>query len=373
MTEEESTWRWELSQRITTLEELKKFVNLTESEEEAVSRAEGRFPMAITPYFMKLIDPNNPRCPIRKEVIPTIEEFLISNVDQIDPLAEDRDSPVPNLVHRYPDRVLLLVTDLCACYCRYCTRRRLVGQKEEDYSMTSFLPAFQYIATRKEIRDVLVSGGDPLLLPNEKLEWILDNLRAIPTVEIIRIGTRVPVTLPSRITDELVKMLKGFHPLWMNIHFSHPKEITPQVAEACDKLSLAGIPLGSQTVLLRGINDSVQVMKELMHKLLKIRVRPYYIYQCDFAEGISHFRTSVSKGVEIISNLQGFTSGMAVPNYVIDAPGGGGKIPVPLSTVVSYQRGNLLLKNYKGEIYPYKTSFTKDRKIAFREALSKMG
>ena len=309
--------------------------------------------MAVTPYFASLMDPMNANCPIRRQAIPRIEECHVSKNDMVDPCGEDKDSPVPGLVHRYPDRVLLLVTDQCAVYCRYCTRRRLVGANERSITQGNFEEVLKYLKSHRKVRDVLLSGGDPLLLENERLEEMLSRLRAIPHIELLRIGTRVPVTLPQRITTGLVRMLKKYHPLMMSIHFTHPKEITDAVRRACGELADAGIPLGSQTVLLKGINDKPYIMKKLVQELLKIRVRPYYIYQCDLAMGTEHFRTSVATGIQIIEKLRGHTTGYAVPTYVVDAPGGGGKIPVAPDYVVSRGEGEGGLKNYEGKVFEY--------------------
>ena len=298
-------------------------------------------------------DPNNPDCPIRKQAIPTGKETHQSAADLLDPLHEDEDSPVPGLTHRYPDRVLLLITDMCSMYCRHCTRRRFAGQKDGDTSSDNIQKAIDYIARTPQVRDVLLSGGDALMVSDEKLESIIQRLRAIPHVEIIRIGSRTPVVCPQRITDNLVNMLKKYHPIWLNTHFNHPHEITPESAAACAKLADAGIPLGNQSVLLRGVNDCVNTMKKLVHELVKIRVRPYYIYQCDLSMGLEHFRTPVSKGIEIIEGLRGHTSGYAVPTFVVDAPGGGGKTPVMPNYVISQAPGKVVLRNFEGVITTY--------------------
>ena len=346
-------WKWQLKNRITTLEELKTLIALTPSEEEGIKRSSGRLAMAITPYFFSLIDKANPNCPIRKQAIPRIEEFSISTHDLVDPCGEDNHSPVPGLVHRYPDRVLLLVTDSCAMYCRYCTRRRMVGEEMPPMSIEQFDAAYKYIKSKRAIRDVLISGGDPLMLKTEHLEYYLKKLRSISHLDIIRLGTRVPVTLPMRMDKELVDMLKKYHPVYMSIHFSHPREITQDVKDACAMSADAGIPLGSQTVLLKGINDKPSVMKRLMQELLRIRVRPYYIYQCDMVTGTGHFRTPVSVGINIIEKLRGHTSGYAVPTFVVDAPGGGGKIPVGPTYLISQAKDRVTLRNYQGNIFEY--------------------
>ncbi len=346
-------WKWQLKNRITSLEVIRELMPLTRREEEGIKRAQGRLAMAITPYFFSLIDREDPRCPIRKQAIPRLEEFSLSSRELNDPCGEDSHTPVPGLVHRYPDRALLIVTDSCAMYCRYCTRRRMVGEEHPPMSIERFEEACKYIQSKKTIRDVLISGGDPLMMKTEVLEGYLKKLRAIPHVEIIRLGTRVPVTLPMRVTDELATMLKKYHPLYMSLHFSHPREITPETANACAKLSDAGVPLGSQTVLLKGINDRPAVMKRLMQDLLKVRVRPYYVYQCDMAMGTGHFRTPVSVGINIIEELRGHTTGYAVPTFVVDAPGGGGKIPVGPTYLISQAKGKITLRNYENKIYDY--------------------
>jgi len=346
-------WRWQLRHRITTYEQLKEILELTPEEVEGIKQSKGRLALAVTPYFASLMDPSNPNCPIRRQAIPRIEERHISKSDMVDPCGEDKDSPVPGLVHRYPDRVLLLVTDQCAVYCRYCTRRRLVGTNERSITEGNFEEVLKYLKSHRKVRDVLLSGGDPLLLENERLEEILSRIRALPHIELLRIGTRVPVTLPQRITTGLVRMLRKYHPLMMSIHFTHPKEITEAVRGACSDLADAGIPLGSQTVLLKGINDKPHIMRKLVQELLKIRVRPYYIYQCDLAMGTEHFRTSIATGIQIIEKLRGHTTGYAVPTYVVDAPGGGGKIPVEPVYLVSRGKGKVVLRNYEGKVFEY--------------------
>lgn len=346
-------WKWQLRHRITKFEQLSSLIHLTNYEIEGLRGVGGKLAMAITPYFASLMDPHDPCCPIRRQAIPTRDESLVAPSDLVDPCGEDSHIAVPGLVHRYPDRVLLLVTDKCAMYCRYCTRRRQVGRRENHISSENLDNAYRYIQNHKEIRDVLVSGGDPLLLEQSRLEVILSRLRSIPHVEILRIGTRVPCTLPMRVDSSLAGMLKEFHPLYMSLHFSHPKEITPEVKQACSLLADAGIPLGSQTVLLRGINDQPETMKKLFHELLKIRVKPYYLYQCDLAVGTSHFRTPVDKGIEILENLRGYTSGYAIPTYVIDSPGGGGKVPMSPDYVIERANGEVIFRNYEGKIFKY--------------------
>ena len=346
-------WRWQLKNRIRTKEELEQIIRLTPEEEAGIKKASGRLSMAITPYWATLIDPEDPNCPFRRQAVPVVSEFIVGPHEMADPCAEDRDSPAPHLVHRYPDRVLLLATESCAMYCRHCTRRRLVGEHSEDNSPTRFDAAIEYIKSNRKIRDVLISGGDPFILEDEEIESLIQKLRAISHIEFLRIGTRVPVTLPHRITEKLVNMLKIYTPIWISIHFNHPKEITKRCKIACGMLADAGMPLGSQSVLLKGINDRPYIMRRLMHELLQIRVRPYYIYQCDPVRGTQHFRTPVAVGINIIEKLRGHTSGYAVPTYVIDGPGGGGKIPVGPNYVLSQAKGKYVLRNYKGKIYTY--------------------
>ncbi len=351
--EQWNDWKWQVKNRIETLEDLKKYVSLTPEEEEGVKKTLQTLRMAITPYYISLIDPNNPDCPVRKQAVPTGKETYQSPADLLDPLHEDEDSPVPGLTHRYPDRVLLLITDMCSMYCRHCTRRRFAGQKDGESAIDRIDKAIEYIAKTPQVRDVLLSGGDSLCVSDERLEYIISRVRAIPHVEIIRLGSRTPVVCPQRITDDLVNMLKKYHPIWLNTHFNHPQEVTKEATEACAKLANAGIPLGNQTVLLRGVNDCVNTMKKLMHELVKMRVRPYYIYQCDLSMGIEHFRTPVSKGIEIIEGLRGHTSGYAVPTFVVDAPGGGGKTPVMPQYVISQAPGKVVLRNFEGVITTY--------------------
>jgi len=347
-------WHWQMKNRILTKETLSKIINLTEEEEKGIQNAKGLLKMAITPYWASLMDPNDPNCPLRRQAVPTIYESIIGPHEMVDPCAEDRDMPTAGLVHRYPDRVLFLATEQCAMYCRHCTRRRRVGEEKEDMDLRTRLEkAVEYIKANRKIRDVLISGGDPFTLEDEVLEEIIRSFREIPQIELLRLGTRVPVSLPQRITPKLISMLKKYSPLWISIHFNHPKEITKRCKIACDMLADSGIPLGSQTVLLKGINDRPYIMKKLMHELLKIRVRPYYIYQCDPVRGTSHFRTPVAVGINIMEKLRGHTSGYAVPTYVIDAPGGGGKIPVSPNYILSQAKGKYVLRNYKGKIYTY--------------------
>lgn len=344
-------WRWQLKNCIRTKDALAEAVKLTPEEEKGISCCKGRLSMSITPYWLTLMNPNKPSCPIRRQAIPTINEFNISNSELVDPCAEDKDSPIPGLVHRYPDRVLLLATESCAMYCRHCTRRRIVG--EEQNIRPNLEKIVDYLKSNKKIRDVLISGGDPFLLENEELEKIIKAVRSVNHIEFLRIGTRTPVTLPQRITSDLVNMLKKYAPIWISIHFNHPREITKRSRMACEMLADNGFPLGGQTVLLKGINDRPFIMRKLMHELLKIRVRPYYIYQCDPVKGTSHFRTTVGSGINIAEKLRGHTSGYAVPTYVIDAPGGGGKIPIGPSYCISQDKGKYVLRNYEGKIYTY--------------------
>lgn len=345
-------WRWQLSHRLNTAEEIEKIFPLTESERTALTTP-NLFRVDITPYFISLIDPADPQDPVRKQIIPTAAEMVPFTAMMEDSLAEDRHSPVPGLVHRYPDRVLMLVTTQCASYCRYCTRSRIVGDPSAQFSRQEFDQQIDYLKRTPQVRDVLLSGGDPLVLAPKILEEILSRLREIPHIEIVRIGSRVPVFLPMRITDELCDMLQKYHPFWLNIHVNHSNEITRELAEACDKLTRAGIPLGNQSVLLAGVNDNVHIQRKLVQDLVRIRVRPYYLYQCDLVEGAGHFRTPVAKGIEIMEGLRGHTSGFAVPNYMIDAPGGGGKIPVMPNYLLSMSDHKIILRNFEGYITTY--------------------
>ncbi|MDQ7823985.1 MAG: lysine 2,3-aminomutase [Candidatus Eremiobacteraeota bacterium] len=346
-------WKWQLANRITTMKQLSELIRLKKEEEEGLMHALRTLRMTITPYYFSLIDLRNPYDPIRKQAIPTIRELHVNPHDRQDPLEEDVDSPVPGLTYRYPDRVLLLVTDMCSMYCRHCTRRRMAGEKDRTLPMDQIRSAIDYIRKTPAIRDVLISGGDPLVMATSRLEQIIQLIRDIPHVEIIRIGSRAPVVLPMRIDNELVSMLKKYHPIYVNTHFNHPQEFTADSQAALARLADAGIPLGNQSVLLRGINDNADVMKKLIHLLLKNRVRPYYIYQCDLSKGISHFRTPVSVGIQIMESLRGHTSGIGVPTYVVDAPGGGGKIPVMPNYVISHGHNRVILRNYEGLIVSY--------------------
>ncbi len=345
-------WRWQLSNRVNDLAEIEQILELTDEEREGLS-APDKFRVDVTPYFISLIDPKDAEDPIRRQIIPLGRELHSFTGMMEDSLAEDRHSPVPGLVHRYPDRVLMLITTQCASYCRYCTRSRIVGDPTQNFNRREHEAQLDYIRRTPQIRDVLISGGDGLTLAPKLLESAIRGLREIPHVEIIRIGSRVPVFLPQRIDEELGEMLARYHPLWMNIHVNHPNEITPELARACDTLSRAGIPLGNQSVLLAGVNDCVHIQRELVQRLVEIRTRPYYIYQCDLVEGAGHFRTPVGKGLEIIEGLRGHTSGYAVPQFIVDAPGGGGKIPVMPNYVVSYSDHKVILRNYEGYITTY--------------------
>ena len=345
-------WRWQLSNRLNSVEDFEQVLRLTDSERKALS-SPGLFRVDVTPYFVSLIDPDDPNDPLRRQVIPTAGEVDAFTGMMEDSLAEDRHSPLPGLVHRYPDRVLMLVTTQCATYCRYCTRARIVGDPNQTFSRSEWDAQIEYLKKTPQVRDVLLSGGDPLTLAPKLLEELLTRLREIPHIEIIRIGSRVPVFMPMRVTDDLTDMLQRFHPLWMNIHVNHPNEISRELEVAADKLTRAGIPLGNQSVLLAGINDCVHLQRDLVQKLVRIRVRPYYLYQCDLVAGAGHFRTPVAKGIEIIEGLRGHTSGFAVPTFVVDAPGGGGKIPVMPNYHISSSDHKIILRNYEGYITTY--------------------
>lgn len=346
-------WHWQVRNRICTKEKLAKVINLTKEEELGLRHANGKLSLAITPHLATLMDPNDPNCPIRRQFVPQELESQKGPHEMSDPCAEDRDSPIPGLVHRYPDRVLLLATEACAAYCRHCTRRRLVGDNMDTNISSNLDLALDYIKQNRKIRDVLISGGDPFMMENDALEKIIKGVRSISHVEFLRIGTRVPVSLPQRVDEDLIRMLKKYSPVWISIHFNHPKEVNKRTKIACDMFADNGFPLGSQTVLLKGINDKPYIMRRLMHELLEIRVRPYYIYQCDPVKGTAHFRTPVAVGINIIEKLRGHTSGYAVPTYVIDGPGGGGKIPVGPNYVLSQAKGKYVLRNYRGKIYTY--------------------
>jgi len=346
-------WHWQLKNRIASLADLETRMELTPAERAGVLLSGQKLSLGITPHFFSLIDKNDPKCPIRRQVIPTIDETRIDQSEMSDPVGEDSSSPVPGLVHRYPDRVLLLVTDRCASYCRYCTRSRLVsGASGYDFH-PELERALEYLRQHTEVRDVLLSGGDPLVLSDSKLDYLLSTLRSIPHLEFLRIGSRIPIFLPQRITPDLCAILRKHHPIWMSIHTNHPRELTLEVREALEHIVNAGVPLGNQSVLLAGVNDSVEVMKELVHKLLLCRVRPYYLYQCDLIRGSKHLRTPVGKGLEIIDGLRGFTSGYAIPQFVIDAPGGGGKVPINPEYVIFQDAERVVFRNYEGKVFEY--------------------
>ena len=352
----EETWndyKWQLKNRITNLNGLEQHHNLTSDERNGVILSGDKLALSITPHFFNLIDPDDHNCPIRRQVIPSVEEITMNPEEMTDPCGEDSHMPVPGLVHRYPDRVLFLVTDRCASYCRYCTRSRVVSGAGDQEFETNYEAAFEYLKNNTSIRDVLLSGGDPLLFSDSKLEAILKRLRSIDHIEFIRIGTRIPIFLPQRITSSLCSMLKKYHPLWMSVHSNHPREITTEVSEALNQLADAGIPLGNQSVLLKGVNDDIPTMRALVHKLLQCRVRPYYLYQCDLISGSAHLRTSASKGIEIIEGLRGHTTGYAIPQFVIDAPGGGGKVPINPEYVIERDENKLVIRNYEGKSFIY--------------------
>jgi lysine 2,3-aminomutase len=351
--EEWNDWKWQIAHRISKVEEMAQVVNLSEREKEDVARVMSGFRVGVTPYYASLMDPDDPNDPVRMQAVPSIYETFRSSADMDDPLHEDEDSPAPGLTHRYPDRVLLLITDQCSMYCRHCTRRRIAGETDDIRTKDDIDKAIAYIKKTKQVRDVLLSGGDCLCVSDDRLEYIISELRKIDHVEIVRLGSRTPVVMPQRITDNLVNMLKKYHPIWLNTHFNHPKEMTAEAAAAVAKLADAGIPLGNQSVLLKGVNDDPETMRELVHVLVTHRVRPYYIYQCDLSNGIEHFRTRVSRGIEIIECLRGHTSGFCVPTFVVDAPGGGGKIPVMPQYLVSQSPERVVLRNYEGVVTTY--------------------
>ncbi|MBQ3864251.1 MAG: KamA family radical SAM protein [Clostridia bacterium] len=346
-------WHWQMRNRIRNAQDLKKWIPVSDEEARDIDTCLGRFRMAVTPYYLSLIDPENPDDPIRRQAIPDIRETIPNINDMQDPLNEGGDSPVPFLTHRYPDRILFLVTLECAEYCRHCTRRRLVGEEDHAIQGEALDRAIAYISEHSEIRDVLISGGDPLTLSTKRLEEIIQRIRAIPHVDIIRIGTRIPVVMPMRIDDELLSMLKKYQPIWINTHFNHLSELTEESEKACARIVDAGFPLGNQTVLLKGINDSVSSMRELLLRLVHNRIRPYYLYQCDLTEGISHFRTPVETGIRILHELQGYISGFAIPKFVIDAPGGGGKVPFQYPYLLSQDENEIIFENYQGKVFHY--------------------
>ena len=346
-------WHWQIANRVTTVEALSQVIHLTGDEQAVIEKSLNQLRMAITPYYASLMDPDDPACPIRMRAVPTMLETEINPEDMADPLHEDVDSPAPGITHRYPDRVLFLVTDQCAMYCRHCTRRRKAGETDRPAPQAQIDEAIAYVRGNPSVRDVLLSGGDPLTLSTERLEYIVARLREIPHVEIVRYGTAAPVTFPQRITGELLATLSKYQPVWLNTHFNHPKEITPEARQALAKLADAGIVLGNQSVLLKGVNDCPYVVKELVQRLVQNRVRPYYLYQCDLSQGIAHFRTSVSKGIEIIEHLRGHTSGFAVPQFIVDVPGGGGKTPVSPCYLLSRNERTVIFRNYEGVIAKY--------------------
>lgn len=351
--EQWNDWHWQVANRLGSAEEIAEIVDLTAEEKQEIDKVTGQFRAGITPYYALLMDKEDPRDPVRMQAVPTMAELHQGKGDMVDPLHEDEDSPTPGITHRYPDRVLFTLTDQCSMYCRHCTRRRFAGETDAPRSREEIEAGIEYIRNTPEVRDVLLSGGDPLMLSDDRLEYIISKLREIPHVEIIRIGSRTPVVLPMRITDELCSMLKKYQPIWINVQFNHPDEITEEAAEACAKIVDSGIPMNNQSVLLRGVNDCVYIMRELVHKLVMHRIRPYYIYQCDLSLGIEHFRTSVAKGIEIIEGLRGHTTGFAVPTFVVDAPGGGGKIPVMPQYMISQTPDKVILRNYEGVITTY--------------------
>jgi lysine 2,3-aminomutase len=356
-------WNWQLKNRITNAAQLEQYMTLTPEEKAGCLFANQKLALAITPYFFNLIDRDDPSCPIRRQVIPRGDEMVMVEEEMLDSLGEDAHSPVPGLVHRYPDRVLFLVTDRCAAYCRYCTRSRLVSNAQDYNFHPEHERALRYIEAHSEVRDVLLSGGDPLLLSDRKLDHLLGRLRAIKHVEFIRIGSRIPVFLPQRITPELCEVFKKHGPIWMSIHVNHPKECTQALKDACERLAYAGVPLGNQSVLLRGVNDDADVMKALVHRLLRMRVRPYYLYQMDLITGGSHFKVDVRKGIEIIRALRGHTTGYAVPQYVIDAPGGGGKVPINPEYIEKITDEEVVFRNYQGETFRYPLKSTPHRPV----------
>jgi lysine 2,3-aminomutase len=353
--EQWNDWHWQMRHRITSAEILRQFIQLSPEEEKGIEWASSQrsLPLAVPPYFVSLMDPKDPDCPIRKQVICRVEESYDAVFDMQDPCGEDSHTPVPNLVHRYPDRVLLIATDRCLSYCRYCTRKRIVGSGEVGLSNEKLERICQYLERTPKVRDVLISGGDPLIQSDERIDHLLGRLRQIPHLEILRIGTRAPIFIPQRVTQNLVSVLKKYHPFMMSIHINHPKELAPEVKAALEALADGGIPLGSQTVLLKGVNDHPDIIMKLCHELLKARVKPYYLYQCDPVFGTEHFRTSVDAGVKIIEKLRGHTTGYAVPTFVVDAPGGGGKIPLSPNYVISQIRGKTILRNYEDKVFEY--------------------
>jgi len=351
-------WRWQMRNRVTKLDQVEAYLELTEDERAGIRLTGNKLAFAITPQYFNLIEPDNPECPIRRQVIPNVRESQFTPGEMADPCGEDDHMPAPGLVHRYPDRVLLLVTDRCAAYCRYCTRSRIVSGAGEQELRTDIEQALDYLREHDEIRDVLLSGGDALLLSDNKLDWLLGELRAIPHLEFLRIGSRIPIFLPQRITPKLCDILKKYHPLFISVHVNHPRELSAEVKAGLERLADAGVPLGNQSVLLRGINDDVEVMKTLVHRLLMCRVRPYYLYACDLIKGSTHLRGSIAKGLEIIEALRGYTTGYAVPQLVIDAPGGGGKVPLNPEYLLKQDESGVTIRNYEGREFFYPEAAT---------------
>ena len=363
-------WKWQLKHTIRTIPQFEKVTGITFTEEEKnkLNETLDKFPLAITPYYASLISTKDyANDPVFRQSFANINELIISNNELKDPLSEDKDSPVEGITHRYPDRVLFHVSNICAMYCRHCTRKRKVGDIDFIPSNQQLEKGIEYIRKNPQIRDVLLSGGDPLMLPDHQIDWLLSEITAIPHVQMVRIGTRMPVVLPYRITDDLIAILKKYHPLWINTHFNHPREMTASARESLRKLADGGFPLGNQTVLLANVNDCPRIIKELLHKLVQNRVRPYYLYQCDLSEGLAHFRTPVGKGIEIMESLIGHTSGLAVPTYVIDAPGGGGKIPVMPNYIISWSTNKVILRNYEGIITSYQEPENYENKFCDRD------
>ena len=348
-----NSWKWQLKNRITKLEQLEQYMELTAEERAGCLFAKDKLAMAITPYFFNLIDPEDPNCPVRRQVIPRSGEMQTAPEEMLDPVGEENTKPVDGIVHRYPDRVLFLVTDRCAAYCRYCTRSRLVSTAQDYHFHPEFESGLDYIRNHSEIRDVLLSGGDPLLLSDRKIDYLLGELNKIPHVEFVRIGSRIPVFLPQRITPELCEIFKKHGPVWMSIHVNHPNECTLALRDACEQLTYAGVPIGNQSVLLRDVNDNAEVMQSLIHRLLMMRVRPYYLYQCDLITGSAHLRADPRKGIEIIRSLRGHTTGYSIPQFVIDAPGGGGKIPINPDYVKEITNEAIVMRNFNGDEYRY--------------------
>ena len=371
--EDWKSWAWQLKNRLTTIEQVEQYLELSPDEIAGCRYAKQKLAFAITPYFFNLIDRNDPHCPVRQQLIPRGGERIHAPEEMLDPVGEEHTMPVEGLVHRYPDRVLFLVTDRCAAYCRYCTRSRLVSNAQDYNFHPKFGAGLAYIEKHPEIRDVLISGGDPLLLSDKNLDYLLGRLRAIPHVEFIRIGSRIPVFLPQRITPQLCDVFRKHGPIWMSIHVNHPKEITMELSQAMERLSFAGVPIGNQSVLLKNVNDDVETLRSLFHRLLMIRVRPYYLYQCDLITGSAHFRVDIRDGIELIRKLRGHTTGYALPQYVIDAPGGGGKIPINPDYVEKITNEEIILKNFQGNTYRYplvRTDKVGNENVGFEQAES---